>query len=265
MSKKAYEFLDLLLLTVIAAVADSLDVYVFNVFKSQVYALSIACVMGMIAIYRWNAWGLVIPVVAGASSVLTRWFMKEDVTLGLWLAYTVGYLALGVCLLWFLKKDKSTLNEDGLFKFGYFFSGYVAVELLRAVCQIGNADFWKTALSYFALDLLNVAFGLLLYLIACKQNGLVVDMNDYLVAIHSSPDSAQAREEQKNVIKLEEMSESSDLNDAALLDGGTLSPEDLHKMNEPLNRSQHKTSKFDQENQAIAAYHDKKNKKGENK
>ena len=42
MSKNAYEFLDLLVLTVIAAVAECVDVYAFHRFSNQVYALSIA-------------------------------------------------------------------------------------------------------------------------------------------------------------------------------------------------------------------------------
>ncbi len=258
MSKNAYEFLDLLVLTVIAAVAECVDVYAFHRFSNQVYALSIACVMGMIAIYRWNALGLVVPVAAGASGVYTRMLLNQNVTLGLWLAFTVGYLALGVCLLWFIKRDKWSLNKDPLFKYGYYFSGYIAVELLRAICQIGNGDFWKIALLYFALDLLNVLFGLVLWIIACKQGSLVVDMNDYLIRLHQAPESAVVREAKQNQLSLEEMAEADDVNDAALLDGGTLSEDDLHRMDEPFNKAQHKTSKFDQENQAIKDYQNRK-------
>lgn len=263
MSKNAYEFLDLMVLTIIAAVAECLDVYAFTSFASPVFALSIACVMGLIAIYRWNAFGLVVPVAAGAAGVLTRMLLSQKVTLGLWLAFTVGYLALGIVLFWFLKKDKSTLNEDKFFKYGYYFSGYIAVEFLRAVCQIGNGDFFAIVWTYYALDLLNVAFGLVIWIIACKQPHLVVDMNSYLRQIHSAPSSALVRDEKKDAYKLEELSEASDVNDAALLDGGTLSAEDLHAMDAPLRKSEHRESRFDQENQALAAYRDSKEKKGQ--
>jgi hypothetical protein len=260
MSKKAYEFLDLLALTFITVLAECVDVYAFTKFNTQVYALSIACVMGMIAIYRWNAFGLVVPVAAGAAGIATRMLLQQNVTLGLWLAYTVGYLALSVCLLWFIKKDKWSLNKDPLFKYGYYFSGYMAVELLRAICQIGNGDFWTIALLYYALDLLNVLFGLLIWIIACKQETFVVDMNDYLVRLHAQPSSASVREEKQNQLSLEEMAEADDVNDAALLDGGTLSAEQLHQMDEPLNKTQRKTSRFDQENQAIEDYRKSKGK-----
>ena len=259
MSKNAYEFLDLLVLTVIAAVAECVDVYAFTKFGSQVYALSIACVMGMIAIYRWNAFGLVVPVTAGAAGVATRMLLGQSTTLGLWLAFTVGYLGLGVCFLWFLKKDKSTLRQDPLFKFGYYFSGYAAVELVRAACQSGDGSFWTIAFLYYVTDLLNVIFGLVLWLIAIHQDNIVVDMNAYLLHLHSAP--AIARAEKQNQLTLEEMAEADDVNEAALLDGGTLSAEDLHRMDEPLKKAQHQVSRFDQENQAIEAYRNR-NQKG---
>lgn len=259
MSKTAYKILDLVTLTVITAVAESLDVWVFNAFQSQFYALSIALAMGAIAIYRWNAWGLVIPVTAGASSVLVRFLLGQECSLGLWLAYTVGYLGMAVCLVWFIKKDKKTFLKSFGHQAGYYFSGVVAVELVRTLCQITNGAFWKIALTYYALDLLNVFFGLLIFVIACHQKNLVVDMKDYLAGVTSQPSSATAREEKENVIKLEEMSESEDVNDAALLDGGTLSPEQLHEMNAPKDKAEHKESKFDQENAAVDKYHaDKK-------
>jgi len=261
MSKNAYEFLDLLVLTVIAAVAECVDVYAFTKFGSQVYALSIACVMGMIAIYRWNAFGLVVPVTAGAAGVATRMLLGQSTTLGLWLAFTVGYLGLGVCFLWFLKKDKSTLRQDPLFKFGYYFSGYAAVELVRAACQSGDGSFWTIAFLYYVTDLLNVIFGLVLWLIAIHQDNIVVDMNAYLLHLHSAPASAIARAEKQNQLTLEEMAEADDVNEAALLDGGTLSAEDLHRMDEPLKKAQHQVSRFDQENQAIEAYRNR-NQKG---
>jgi hypothetical protein len=258
MSKKSFKFFDLLVFTLITAAAECIDVYVFNTFGNQIYALSIACAMGMIAIFRWNAWGLTVPVIAGASSVATRYFMGQSVTLGLWLAYTVGYLGLAICLVWFLKKDKSTLNEDNGFKFGYYFSGYLAVELLRALCQLSAASFWGIALQYFAYDLLNVVFGLLLFLIACKQENFVVDMNAYLIKSHTGPSSAHIREQQKDSLKLESLAETDDINEAAILDGGTLSAEDLNKMDEPLRKAQHKKTKYDVENKTLVDYQKRK-------
>lgn len=260
MSKKTYEFLDLVVLTLIAVVAESVDVYAFHAFHSQFFALSIALSMGAIAIYRWNAWGLVIPVTAGAASILVRFLAGEECPLGLWLAYTVGYLGLAVCLLWFVKGNKKRAISSFWRQAGYFLSGAVAVELVRALCQIGNGDFWAIALQYYALDLLNVLFDLLIFVIACHQRSLVVDMNEYLIDVASKPSSALIREEKENPITLEEMSEAEDLNDAALLDGGTLDAEQLHQMNAPLEKEQHRSSKFDQENRAIDDYRKSKGK-----
>ena len=85
-----------------------------------------------------------------------------------------------------------------------------------------------------------------------------MDMNDYLIRLHQAPESSAVREAKQNQLSLEEMAEADDVNDAALLDGGTLSEDDLHRMDEPFNKAQHKTSKFDQENQAIKDYQNRK-------
>ncbi len=239
MSKNSYQILDLAALTLIATAAEAVDVFVFHAFNSLVYSLTVAAVLGMIAIYRWNYWGLFIAPVAGAAGCLTRVVLGMSVTPGTWLAYTVGYLGLAICPVWFLFKGKDNLNKDWLFKLGYYFSGYLAIELLRAACQIGSAEFWSAATSYFLFDLFNVGLGLLIWIVACVQKGLVVDMNDYLLHKVDAPSSALAREEIKNQYQLEEMTTSNNaLNDAALLDGGTLSTEQLRQMDMRLRKEQ---------------------------
>ena len=258
MTKRSFLLLDLSVLTLIAVVAECLDTYLFSLF-GQVYALSIALAMGAIAIYRWNALGLAVPSLAGLSSVLVRYLLGQKVTSGLWLAYSVGYLAMAVCLLWFLKAgSKDLINKKLSLQAGYYFSGALAVEALRSLCQIGNGDFWAIALSYYAYDLLNVLFGFLLFVVACHQKGMVVDMNSYLTSMAHKPISAVDREEKDNPLKLEEMAEQDDVNDAALLDGGTLSAEDLAKMTAPKNKAEHKETVFDKENAAAKRYHDEK-------
>lgn len=111
MSKKTYEIVDLAVMALLAALLEGLNVFAFTQFGIvATYSISVAAVFGMIAIYRWNYAGLPVAVIGGLGGLLVRLMLGQTMTTGLWLAYTVGYLALAVCPLWFLKKDKGTIN-----------------------------------------------------------------------------------------------------------------------------------------------------------
>jgi hypothetical protein len=253
MSKHSYEVLDLIVFSVIAMAIEALNVFAFNKMEATL-SLSFAAVMGMIAIFRWNGYGLVVAVLAGAAGLFTRNALNLTVTPNLWMAYTIGYLGLAVCLLFFIKRNKEDLRNKIPLMIVYFISGYLAVEVMRTICQIGNGDFLNIVKNYFTWDLLNILVGLAVFLIALHQPNLVVDMNTYLINLHSIPEASQVRAAQADVFKLEELAEKDDINDAALLDGGTLSDNDLKQMEETRRKLENKENKFDKENQEIEKY-----------
>lgn len=264
MTKQNYRLFDLLIFTAIACVVECANVLLFNLMKfnvgkytfSQVYTLSFALVLGMIAIYRWNAYGLVVAPIAGICSILCRQFLGQDVTMNLWLSYSVGNLGLVVCLLFFHKRDKDKLRDNKGMMLLYYLSGFLTVEVVRAVCQIGSADYWILLLNYVSFDLLNILAGAGVLFIALRQNGLVVDMNLYLIHLQESQKKVTGKEfaSSNPNINMEELAEADEVNEAAILDGGTLSTEDLKKMEEDRRKFENRESKFDQENKEFEAY-----------
>lgn len=271
MNKTNYKIFDLFIFTLIASAVEGINVYAFNMFKinvngysfSQIYSLSFSCLLGMIAIFRWNAAGLVVAPVSGAVSVAVRLFLGQSVTVNLWLAYTLGYLGLAICLLFFVKvKKEDMLKEKGLMIM-YYFSGYIVVELLKSLCQIGVADYWKLLVNYIAFDLFNIVIGLLVFWVAIKQKSLVVDMNSYLDEIHTIKGKLGGQDiVSKNInINVEELAEADEINEAAILDGGTLSNEDLRRMEANRRKFENRVSKFDEENQELREYQKSKEAK----
>lgn len=134
------------------------------------------------------------------------------------------------------------------------------MEVGRALCQLASIDFFVAAGNYFLLDLLNVLFGLVAFFVASRQPNMVVDMNDYLVAMHSVPSSAYEHQNAAKGESLESLADSNDeVSDIALLDGGTMSDEDLRALSQTFNRHQgKKTSRFVAEQKALADYNDSK-------
>lgn len=263
MSLRRYEAFDLGALTLIAAVLEALNTYAFFAFgTSATFTLSIAAAVGMLAIFRWNLPGVVVAPIAGLASLLVRLLVGEEVTINLWIGYTVGYLGLAACLLWFKFLPKEDIRKKWLYLAGFAITGYLAIDVVRTLSYLGSDYFLQAARFYFSWDLFNCLFAFFILLIASKQANLLVDMKEYVSKIANNPNSAIARQEQNEKNKLEGMSESSyDLNEAALLDGGTLSPEELKALQAPFDKERGKTSIFDEENKALKEYRDSKEKK----
>ena len=195
MSKATFEAIDLIIFTIISAVLEAGILLAYKAFGyMEGYIVSFAVTLGLISIFRWNWHGIVVPLV----TVIVSVFIGGIYDLGLVLSNTLGYLFLLPVLFWFKKKDKKTISKDIGFLLGYFFSGYISVEIGRTLCQLIDVrDISKLGTilySYFVIDLLNIGIGLLVFFIACKQKNLVVDMNSYLIELHTKPASSDARE-----------------------------------------------------------------------
>ncbi len=271
MSRKNYELFDLFIFTLIACVVEGVNVFAFNAMKiqvgklalNQVYTLSFACVLGMIAIYRWNFHGLIVAPLAGLVSVAVRVALGQETSVNLWLSLSISYLGLAVCLLFFRKRDKGTLRDDFGMMMLYYLSGYLSFEVIRALCQIGSQNYWFMLFQYFAFDLLNIIASAVVFIIALKQKNLVVDMNSYLDRLRDS----QLHLSDQNIvsknpsISVEELAKGNEINEAALLDGGTLSTEDLKRMEAYRRKVEQRTTKFDRENTELEAYRKEKEAK----
>lgn len=261
MSKQKFKVIDLLFLSGLAIITEVAFTIAFNIASvksgnytfGQILTLSFAPLIGMIAIYRWNQYGLIVAPIGGIASLITRVLLKQQLTIQLWLYYSLAYLALAVCYLFIRKKDKSKFRKDKGMMILYFFIGYLSLEVIRMVVLIGSENYLKLSMNFLMYDLINIFISFVIYLVTLRQDGLVVDMNQYLIQMQD----IQKRIEKESVC-MEELAEGNQINEAALLDGGTLSTEDLKKMEDDRRRIEGLHSSFDDENNAINAYKKKR-------
>jgi len=249
LSKKTFEIVDLAILSLIACVFESVTLWAFNHFTAMFY-ISFACVLGMIAIFRWNWAGLIVAPLAGMASLMTRAILGMSVSLTLGLTYSVGYLGLAVCLLFFLKKNKEKMQGNYGAMALYYLAGYFAVELFRALLQIPTGELFHSLGLYLLLDLVNILLGLAILFFAIHQKTLVVDMNQYLHRLAMEKTVNGLSMTAKEAVRMEEMANNDDLNDASLLDGGTLSDDDLAALQRDRRRMEGTSSRFDKEQMA---------------
>lgn len=265
MTFKQYRILDIAIFTVIASVLEAAAVYMFNIFKLQIFTLSFTFVLGFIAVYRWNAYGLATAVISSLVGVLTRQALQQEVTILLFLSYSLSYIGIGLELLFFhfRKFDKESIRKDIPYLSFAYFSSYLVVELLKALFQIGSESFYKIAILYFSYDLLNIIFNYIVLLIARAQRNLLVDMKEYVIKVNTPLNEVKEIRTNTDYLKLESLCDNDQLNDQALLDGGTLTTNDLKQLEDDRRRFEGTTSVFDEENKAIQAYSKEKSKKGD--
>lgn len=262
MSKQKFEFLDLLFLSILSIATEVIFTLAFNAVNvkvgnntlGQILTLSFSALIGMIAIYRWNQFGLVVAPLGGIASLITRMVFKQQLSVQLWLYYSVSYLGLISCFLFIRKKDKTKFRKDIGMMILYYFIGFLSVEVVRAIVLIGSENYWTLTLNLLSYDLINVFVSFLIYLVTLKQEGLVVDMNQYLVDMKN----IQTKIKNKDDICYEELAEGNQINEAAILDGGTLSTEDLKKMEDERRKIEGRHTAFDEENEQLMAYKKKR-------
>lgn len=243
MTKGTYRIFDIAIFSVISIILEIANLFSFKYFPLEGFSASFVIVLGLIAIYRWNLWGLIVPVSTGIVTVL----VSKQYQIGYMLAYTVGYLSMGLAAIWFKYKDKSTIKNDPLFMFGYFLTGFFAAQIGRAICYSFDGNFLSALYSCFVLDLLNLVLNGAVFVIAVHQKKLVYDMNQYLVEvaeIQKQPSSARMRENQEDYLSLESLAESNQVSDSALLDGGMLTEDDLKELQKNYNELTGTESKY---------------------
>jgi hypothetical protein len=267
-SKQSFKAMDLLIFSLLSAGSEALIIFGFNnIGKYDGYIVSFTVVLSLISIYRWNVLGIIPGIVGGVVSICMS--LSKNISLGYILANTLSYFFLLFVLFWFKKNDKKEMRGDLLKMIGYYLSGYLLFEIGKCICFVigtpNTANLGKVLITYVVWDLLNILVGGAVFYIACKQKVIVYDMNQYLIEQHSGTPTSRIRDDVSNYSKLEEMAEADDVSDIALLDGGTLSEDDLKLMNETYRKQTGTSNKYVEEQQAQQTYQKQKDLKKSNK
>ncbi len=184
-SLKAYRTLDVFIFTLLTCAAELINVLVLKkIFTAELFSLSITIVLALIAMERWNARAVYIAAAGGlAYCIANAGGFASFVT------YIVGNCFVLVNLLWYKKVDKKTLESSTGLKILFTLSGFLFVEIGRCVTAflVGSFDCtaWALFKGFIVADALNIVIGVIIVLIAGKQNGLFMDQLAYLKALQA--------------------------------------------------------------------------------
>lgn len=201
-----YRGIDLFLLSLITCAAELINIIVLKrFFQGELFTLSIAVPMSLIAMQRWNAYGAIVAAASGLAYCVANNGAAQS-----YAAYILGNLFVLICLLWYLKGGKKKIEESKGLQFLFALSGFLAVEVGRTlVAFIFEKEILSIFLTYIVSDSLNIVIGIVIVMVAAAQKGLFTDQLGYLRAI------AEEREQNRKHISTggyygEEQDEESD-------------------------------------------------------
>lgn len=183
MKKKTFRLIDICFLTGITIIIDLVAFLMSqNANDSEVvltYYISFYVTMGLLIMFRWNIYGYL------ASIVMTlAYCIISSASPTQYFVYLIGAIFMGINLIWFTKGFKNKLqNNFGLLVL-YIISGFLLALLGRTIAGlIVTSHFYF--LGFASQEGLNLLMCFIIFLVSKKQNGLLVDMNEYLVSLHN--------------------------------------------------------------------------------
>ena len=242
MTKRGYKFFDLTMLTIIGLIIEGVLTFASNQtrFIVQGFSVSFVVLFSLIGMFRWNYLG----VVPGLGCIIAAVIMQNSFTpnaydFPLIAGNVVGVLSTLVSMIYLKKLTKEKIKSNFLFLIIYAFIGYasyfIGCSLIWSI--FGRINLVDAFVLTVSRNLINILMSCIILIIANKVKDFLVDMDEYLVKLHSIPPSARLRKEineSKEQSLMSEVVGSKEINDIALLDGGTLSEEQLIKLNKNL-------------------------------
>ncbi len=180
MSLKRYMCIDLTILGAILCGLEFLNSLALQYFPGEVFTLSVVLPISLIVMMRWGAYGVLHAVVGGLVYCIFNQGGPST-----YLIYTLGNACIALNLVWFRKIGKEAVRKSALYTVLFALSGYVAMNVGRAILAavLEGMPFVALLVRYLSVETLSTVIGIVAVLIARRQNGLFEDQKHYLLRI----------------------------------------------------------------------------------
>ncbi|MEG2014909.1 MAG: hypothetical protein RR086_04175, partial [Clostridia bacterium] len=180
-TKAKYKAIDLLTLAVILAICEALNALLvskINWFKTENYCISLFIPIVLIVMMRWNGFSAIHAVLAGliyCACLEASWQA--------YLIYAIGNCFILLDLILFKIIGKSKIRNSVVFTTIFVLCGYLLAEVGRGLVAVILGNPFSIIISYLATDSLSAIIGLIIVLIARKQDGMFEDQILYLTRV----------------------------------------------------------------------------------
>lgn len=193
MSLGKYRAIDLSFLMFIACGLDAIMLFAKSKFPPMIYFwLSISMAVSLIAIIRWNWWGLIPAVFSACFYILfSNYAMGVLLTVSVegtmaksLTSYALGTLFIAVEMLYLRLVKKERVCSNGWLLILYAVIAFLAVALGRAVVSVFFGENFIISLAgYLQVDSLNLVWTIIILFITNKQDGMLFDQKEYFLEV----------------------------------------------------------------------------------
>jgi hypothetical protein len=240
MTLKKYKFIDIVVFIILSVTFELLNYFAttkwfgdFNlVFMSYSIVLSLVC------IFRWGYIGSVCALAGGIAACLSA----KSTDIAQYVAYGLGNLAVLIPALIFQKGiGKKKIQDNKLLQVAYVVASFAVVIFIRCtIISLFQYETFGTTLlnslqTEIVMESMSLVISILIMLILGRKNGkMLVDMVEYVYDVqdHMKLGGLKEYKEQPNFNLDRPFTEAFEVDEAYLLDGGTLTKEDMKELDE---------------------------------
>lgn len=172
--------IDLIIFTIINIVIKLLEIFALSKAPTINFYLSFTEVVVLIAMFRWNALGIVVGIIPLGINLIVL-----NASLTQYIIYYSGLIFLLINSLWFYIIPKSKISQHFSLILIYTLTGYFLIIGGRSlVSLVFKYNFYLTFNQFILNEVLSVVIGLIVMAITYLQKTILVDVNAYLLQLH---------------------------------------------------------------------------------
>jgi hypothetical protein len=229
--------MDILVFVVLAAVFEYINYFAStNLQGFKLMFLSYSVVLSLICIFRWGYVGSIVAMVGGLAACLTSSTLKSEIYLSYGLGNLIGMFIPSLFFLNVITREKMKNNK--LFLVLYLMACYVSVVVFRClILSLFDKDiinyFVNSLRGEFIMESVSFVISIVILLIAARSKGdLVVEMKAYIKEVQERQKLGGLKEikESPNFNAERQLTKKNEMDEAYILDGGTLSEKELREL-----------------------------------
>ncbi|MBT9780057.1 hypothetical protein GPL15_26680 [Clostridium sp. MCC353] len=171
-----YQWFDLALLSVLAAISELMGSGLLSVWSSDFY-FSFTIAVSLIAMIRWGAVGAVVGMIGGIPGIM---FSDMNVFGGI-MFYVLANAFLGIPMLLYGKRNRDDIAESPVFLMLYVLVSHICLSAGKGIVIFFLTGEVTGAVDYFGATFLITVIDLIVCLVLRMRKGLICDMRNYFI------------------------------------------------------------------------------------
>ena len=237
MSLKRFKTMDIVIFVVLAAVFEYINFFASTSFEDfKIMFLSYSIVLSLISVFRWGYSGSLVAMFGGIAACFAANTIDPTLFLSYGVGNLVGMLIPSVIFIQVVKRDKMKNNK--LLLLLYLTLCFISVVFIR--CSL-LALFQENVFNYlinsikaeFVMESMSFVISCVILLIASREKGdMVVEMKSYIKEVQDRQKLGGLKEikESPNFNADRQLTKKNEMDEAYILDGGTLSEKELREL-----------------------------------